>query len=366
MDFKKILSDARLKSQKTEALAEPSVMDDYLKQNDPSQYQEIEKARTIVGASDPSNYNAIGTITDPKEIAHVINKIKGGYTKDNVLKALEFDPIERIQDVVRSRKSLRGLLDHSLKERLGNISNVNEEHLVQDTLDKFYPEIKKTGLPVSINPNLSNYGAYTKRGFPAIKGSQRPVGIKLQEPSVSVAAHEAQHFRDNLVNPFYNSFDELVPGNADFMDLYSDTVGSQRSGFLRDKLKYLNPNINQKETLGEINDLMKNSSQRKFGRDFMEKYLNKPDSNINEFISGGHFYQYPKNFELDKSLELLNNKMVTPNLKELVDNKKIIDSISSSLDNRSVSYSDSKKIQDEILKEYEKANFPNLKKFLEE
>lgn len=60
--LKQLMSSARNRSEEIDALAEPSVMDEYIQKNDPEQWDRISRAQAIKSAIDSgSSIGSIGT-----------------------------------------------------------------------------------------------------------------------------------------------------------------------------------------------------------------------------------------------------------------------------------------------------------------
>jgi len=310
--------------------------------------------------------NEVGSFAFDDDIPKMIKNMKGNYSKENVLKNLNLAPTTNTEQLMANRQKLHELLNASTMERLGNTSNINKEHVAQDILDKFYPEVSKLGLPVQMNPYMKGakgqYKYLSKSGAPGIV---IPQNITLKDNSPFIAMHEAQHFRDTVNNPFFKSEPELIPTFTD--DNFTDLIGSQYAGYLGKKVNKTSPTINKQQAVSDIGGLMKDKSLRNFGKEFIEQYLPKNKIDPYDFVTSGHFYEYPTNFELNKSIELLDDKLPKINPKQLTENYKNIKSISDKFaDRRYNTPYEADAVRKEIIDEYEKAKFPNLSKLLEE
>ena len=309
--------------------------------------------------------NEIGSFTFDDDISKMIKNMKGNYSKENVLKNLNLAPTTTTEQLQANRQKLHELLNISALERLGNTSNINKEHVAQDILDKFYPEVSELGLPVQMNPYMKGakgqYKYLSKSGTPGIV---IPQNITLKDNSPFIAMHEAQHFRDTVNNPFFKSIDELIPTYTD--DNFTDLIGSQYAGFLGKKVSEATPEINKQQAVSDIASLMKNKSLRNFGKEFVEQYLPKNKIDPYDFVTSGHFYEYPTNFELNKSIELLDNKLPKVNLKQLQENYKNIKSIADKFIDKKYTLREADDVKKQVVNEYKKLEFPNLSKFLQD
>jgi len=305
--------------------------------------------------------NEVGSFAFDDDIPKMIKNMKGNYSKENVLKNLNLAPTTTNEQLSANRKKFHELLNVSAKERLGNISNINEEHVAQDILDKFYPEVSKLGLPVQMNPYMQGAkGQYHLTRYDNAPGLVIPKKIVLKEHSPFVAMHEAQHFRDTVNNPYFKSQDELIPEYI--QDGLDDTIGTTSDFLLNQRLKKINAIEKFQPSFTEIFNIRNRNSTRNFGKEFLEDYLPKKKVDPYDFITGGHFYEYPTNFELNKSIELLDDKLPKVDLKQLQKNYKDINTVTNKFKNTPYT----EKLPQEIVNEYKKLDFPNLSKLLEE
>lgn len=290
-------------------------------------------------------------------------------TKEDVLKAIEYNPPSTYRDVEKERKKLFDALSASAKERAGIPQGTENEEATRQILKLMYPEIEATNLPIKINPRLLRNGKFEYKLSTMHPEVTQPSKIVLKKATPDVGLHEAQHFRDMLINPYKQTSKELL-------DFYPETTineafNSQRSSYLIDRIKTLNPEIKEEEITKPLKEVIKNL-KKDSTLTYQEKMIKlgeivkslSGNANDLELISAGHFHQYPRNFELQKTMELLSPDipLYTPNLTE---NDKIIRDIfkqffeSETLKKPSIAET-SKAIQDEYIRQ----NFPNISEIL--
>jgi hypothetical protein len=289
-------------------------------------------------------------------------------TKEEVLKAIEYKTPATYHDVQKEREKLFDALSASAKERAGLQQGTENEEATRQILKLMHPEIEATNLPIEINPNMSSLGRFEYKHSMMHPEATQPSKILLRELKPSVGLHEAQHFRDMLTNPYAKTADELLGFFPE--TTIEEALGAQRSPYLINKVKTLNPEIKEEEITKQLNEVIKNLNQDSTLTDQQKRIklgeiIRNLSGNANplELISARHFHQYPRNFELQKTIELLSPDipLSTPNLTE---NDKIIRDIfkqfeSGTIKKPSISET-SKAIQDEYIRQ----NFPNISEIL--
>jgi hypothetical protein len=290
--------------------------------------------------------------------------------KEDVLKAIDYRPPSTYKDVEREREKLSDALSAAAKERTGIPQGTENEEATRQILKLMHPEIEATKLPLEINPNSSSsYLGQFVYNHPIIYPEvSEPLKIILRDTKPSTGIHEAQHFREKLTNPYSRTSEELLGFLPE--TTIEEALGAQKSGYLINKLKTLNPEIKEEQISKELNEIIQNinqdsalTTQQKMIK--LGEVVKNLSGNLDplELISARHFTQYPRNFEMQKIAELLSpdTALSTPDLTE---NNKIIRDIfkqfqSGDLKRRSISET-SKAIQDEYIKQ----NFPNIKQIL--
>jgi len=309
------------------------------------------------------------------------------YTPKSLSDALELKTDPSTLSYVHNRDILQDALKFAAQRRLGVSESMPEEQVLELAAKILHPEVIKQRLAVQINPELAKSlrvkGGLSMPSIALKPGAIRPrdATMLLESPNLSTFLHEAQHFKDYGLNPYIGKgVEEFIP-YIDF-DTYGRSLGMQDPKFLASKLaeyqeiplaqaeriiesKVLNAaqeayewaekttgkpvNTNNKETMS----LMAEYASRKLGQD-IEKLVGGTPWQMQQFGSAGHFYEYPKHYELQRSAELLNpdKPIITPDLSS---NYGIINEISDIAAHLT---------PDEIKKMYIHKKFPNIKNIL--
>jgi hypothetical protein len=289
-------------------------------------------------------------------------------TKEDVLKAIEYNSSSTYQDFEKEREKLFDALSASAKERAGIPQGTENEEATRQILKLMHPEIEATNLPIEINPNMSSLGRFEFRNFIMFPEVARPSRILLKEAKPNIGLHEAQHFRDMLINPYKRTSEELLGFYPE--TTINEALGAQRSPYLINKIKTLNPEIKEEEITKRLNEVIKNLNQDTTLTD-QEKMIKlgeivkslSGNANDLELISARHFHQYPKSFELQKTMELLSPDipLSTPNLTE---NDKIIRDIFKQFESETLKKPNITETSKAIEDEYIRQNFPNILEIL--
>jgi hypothetical protein len=271
-------------------------------------------------------------------------------TPEKVKKIIGIEPTKDTASYKRNRNLYTDLLDFSSRHRQGIPESKSAEEALDTTINNFYPQIKEENFPVTIDPSIGKKGIagsyrYTYNGaYPHIIN---PKDITLADHNIGTMMHEGEHFMEARINPFFRSNKELFPD----LDSFEAFLGAQKSVDLKAKLKALNPWSSDEsitKMLRQIQSKANSPFLRDMGRSIIESV--NPEQ-MYDFTTGGHFYRYPTNFELNKSVELLDPsiKIRTPDLSK---NIKIINDIWND-------YNYGRIAEEQAAEEYIKRGFPN-------
>ncbi len=296
----------------------------------------------------------------------------------DVLQAAGLKEPKTLVDYVLNRETEKEILDFIARERHG----IFHDMPLQEVLDKMHkiyePQLPPgTGTTMVVNPDLPKEGA---SGVVRHKGGQyayHPKSIEIDPNSKSPAAvfeHEKiGHEVDRLTNPFTFYQPELFP---DPLEQMAEAFAVGDNSRLTSIPKFLaNHGFQSKYRVAEIlgvdldtaGEILKSTGLNRYISDkdqaakagemlldiLAEKGINVPTfSNIGK---AGHHWRHPRNFELERSLELLNPDLpvVGPSLENNLKIIKDVDAIGPQ-DLRSA------------YQLYKEKKFPNIEQLLEE
>ena len=325
----------------------------------------IEAAPRILG-------NEAGELTLPqmRKVAKLMGK---NPTEQQLREAAEIAVPKNIIEKETARAGEQDLLDFIAKERHGIEHSTPGEQIIEKMEKIYEPQLPKgTGVPVVINPEIIKEGVSGRLTFknPRQNYSRIPEIVEIGNPNERVAGlfeHEkVGHEVDMLTNPFVKYQEELVPTSLDALREMTNAFAGKsptsletflarvNSFKLRDKLVEL-LNVDQSEAdkivknLG-LNKYLQSEEAQQQGSNLLDiiKNINKGIS-FEDISKTGHHWRYPKNFEVQRSLDLLN-----PNIPvagpDLTENLRIIKEISESNPIGLI----------EAYRSYKQKNFPNI------
>jgi hypothetical protein len=363
----------KAKRQEAESILAPSVFDEeWAKENDPEEYGRMQKAKSLddamnlaLGVEGSTKYVNLG-LPQMRKIANLMGK---NPTERQLAEAADLRTGESLSDYIERRKQELSTLDFVTKERLGISHDTPEEQILEEVKKAHTGLTGEADIPVKIIDSPGQVGAFYNEGSDYIFTSE-PKYIKISDPKYNPAGvleHELGHVEDAYIaiNPPYSR--EIVPINfEDFnLDNYLSLLGKQDQELILEKLLALNPKLNTESARFALEKLSPPVSiydstkemYRRQGKSLLD-YLNRVNKNIlslQDISKAGHHFRYPRNFEIQRSIELLdpNKPFSVPSLSE---NARILKEV--------------RKARPETTKEavrlYREKGFPNIENIIKE